>query len=135
MEAASLGASRVVFVEQNRVCCRTIDENIRRISAKSGNNPETPLLEVLNDDAANAVHGLFRAKESFDIIFADPPFYKGLAEKILQCLGEYDILSNNSGLLVIQHFKKDPLPPKQGNLVLIKQNRYGDSVLSFYRYP
>jgi 16S rRNA G966 N2-methylase RsmD len=73
----------------------------------------------------------YEGKE-FDVIFLDPPYYEGLSKKTLQILSAYDILAPN-GLIVVQHFKKDNLPEAVGDLALFKQNRYGDTHLSFYK--
>jgi 16S rRNA G966 N2-methylase RsmD len=55
-----------------------------------------------------------------------------LTKKTLQMLGAYDILAPN-GLVVIEHFKRDSLPEAEGDLILLRQSRYGDTVLSFYK--
>jgi 16S rRNA G966 N2-methylase RsmD len=36
-------------------------------------------------------------------------------------------------MVVVQHFKKDALPDALGDLILLRQRKYGDTVLSFYR--
>ena len=54
------------------------------------------------------------------------------AKNTLQTLGAYDILAPN-GLVIAQHFKRDDLPKRTGNLALIKESRYGDTILSIYR--
>lgn len=132
LEAFSQNAKRVVFVEKDRNCSRIIEQNLEGIIFKE--LKEAFAAEVLTADAMDAVARLSKQAFKFDVIFADPPYYKGLPEKVLQSVEEYDILNPNSGFLVIQHFKKDPLPVRQGNLVLFKQSRYGDSVLSFYNH-
>jgi 16S rRNA (guanine966-N2)-methyltransferase len=133
LEAISHGAASVVFVEKDRNCSLIIDENVGHVVSRS--SPDGIKVTVLTADAMEGVERLSKQHRRFDIIFADPPYYKGLSEKILQSVVEYDILDNISGFLIIQHFKKDPLPSKQGNLVLFKQSRYGDSVLSFFNHP
>jgi 16S rRNA (guanine966-N2)-methyltransferase len=138
LEALSQGAQSLTFVEKDRNCSLIIEQNLKSIFSKAGNDPALPtdsrlLTTVLTDDSINAVAKLAKQTRRFDVIFADPPYYKGLSEKILQSLDEYDILTN-SGCLVIQHYKKDPLPAKQGNLVLFKQSKYGDSFLSFFNH-
>ena len=50
----------------------------------------------------------------------------------MQMLGAYDILAPN-GFVVVQHFKKEQLPKESGKLTLIKESRYGDTILSFYK--
>ena len=132
-EALSQGAGAAVFVEKDRNCSLIIEQNVKGLLSAAGNNSSPAT--VITDDAAAAVSRLARQARRFDIIFADPPYYKGLSEKILQTVDEYDILIHISGFLIIQHFKKDPLPAKQGNLVLFKQSSYGDTVLSFFTRP
>ncbi|MFA6384990.1 MAG: 16S rRNA (guanine(966)-N(2))-methyltransferase RsmD [Candidatus Omnitrophota bacterium] len=131
LEALSQGAKNVVFIEKDRAGIHAINGNIAVL--KRGTGVEG--IEIYQDDAMDAVAKLSKRSRIFDVIFADPPYYKGLSEKILQSLDEYDILNRLSGFLIIQHFKKDPLPAKQGNLVLFKQAKYGDTLLSFYNHP
>lgn len=54
-----------------------------------------------------------------------------VAKKTLQTLDSYDILSF-SGVILAQHYKKDLLPEKLENLTLLKQYKYGDTVLSLF---
>jgi 16S rRNA (guanine966-N2)-methyltransferase len=140
LEALSQGAASAVFVEKDRNCSIIIEQNIKSLVSKTGDDPSPAAglglkSTILTDDAAAAVSRLAKQARKFDLIFADPPYYRGLSEKILQTVDEYDILVHASGFMVIQHFKKDPLPSKQGNLVLFKQSSYGDTVLSFYTHP
>ena len=83
-------------------------------------------------EAGFAIEAFYKNKRKFDIIFLDPPYHKEISKKILQMLGAYDILARN-GFLVVQHFKKEELPKESGKLILIKESRYGDTLLSFYR--
>jgi 16S rRNA G966 N2-methylase RsmD len=139
-----------VFVENDRNCVRTIEENIRNLLLQASSHksqagglqpvacslrPEAcnmkPEASIIPKDAFEAIPMLAKNNRKFDLVFLDPPYYRGLAEKILQILQDYDILLA-SGLIGIQHFKKDVLPDKQGKLSLFKQTKYGDTILSFY---
>jgi 16S rRNA (guanine966-N2)-methyltransferase len=124
LEALSRGAGECVLVEYNSHCLWAIRKNL------SGLRQEA--YEVYPAQADQAIKNLCRQARSFDIIFFDPPYYRDLAKKTLQTLAAYDILSPN-GLVVIQHFKKDNLPVAAGDLTLLKQKIYGDTVLSLYR--
>ena len=141
LEALSLGASKVVFVEKNRVCIEKIKENIRIIG---------PLdYQIIKLDVDKALRQIDQNQEKFDIIFLDPPYAprsrnniascsgsreelsQSLAKKTLKTLSHYDIVSHY-GLIICQHFKKDNLPGVIDSLNLIKQSKYGDTLLSFY---
>jgi 16S rRNA (guanine(966)-N(2))-methyltransferase RsmD len=124
LEAASRGAGEVVFVEKDKRCAQVIKKNISVVSLSR--------CLVVSLDAIKAIQQLAKNKERFDIIFLDPPYYGGLAKKTLQTLWAYDILAPN-GFIIIQHFKKDNLPEALGDLALLKQAKYGDTLLSFYR--
>jgi len=137
-EAVSQGAKQVVFVENNSGCIKALKNNFTYLL------PTTYYLLPL--DVFMAIKKLSKDKKQFDIIFLDPPYYrpegrglasfgqshKDVSKKILQMLGVYDILAPN-GFVAIQHFKKEQLPKESGKLILVKESRYGDTVLSFYK--
>lgn len=124
IEAASRDAEEVVFVENNKNCVKIINDNFRSLGGLN--------YRVIGSDAFAAIKELCGQRRRFDIIFLDPPYYKDMAKKTLQTLSAYDILAP-VGFIIIQHFKKDILPEASGDLVLFRQARYGDSLLSFYR--
>jgi 16S rRNA (guanine(966)-N(2))-methyltransferase RsmD len=126
LEAASRGAKKVIFVEKDWECLRRIQE-VLSVIRLSG-------YPVIRSDAIEAIKKLAKKTEKFDIIFMDPPYYGDLAKKTLQSLEACDILAR-SGLIIVQHFKKDDLPETLGVLSLFRQSRYGDTILSFYRKP
>ena len=123
-EAISRGAAEIELVELDRGCQSTIEENIRALKLES--------CHLRMQETEEAIRDLFSRGKKFDVIFLDPPYYRGLSKKTLQTLSDYDILSGN-GLLVVQHFKKDELPDTLGVLSLFKRSRYGDTILSFYK--
>jgi 16S rRNA (guanine966-N2)-methyltransferase len=130
LEALSRGAGEVVFVESNRQCQQVLERTLA--SLKPGN------CFVFPAEAEAAVKSLKREKRQFDLIFLDPPYCKGKADtggspskKTLQTLSAYDILAPN-GFIVVQSFKKESLPHNEGDLIMFRQSRYGDTVLSFY---
>ncbi len=127
IEALSLGAQEVVFVEIQKQSSQAIEENIKSLGCQARS-------KVICQDVFRAMANFVQENRKFALIFLDPPYYKGLAEKMLQILGGYDILLP-SGYVIIQHFKKDFLPKKSGKLVLLRQEQYGDSLLSFYEVP
>jgi 16S rRNA (guanine(966)-N(2))-methyltransferase RsmD len=123
-EAASRGVAELVLVEYNRHCQLAINKNIESLKLKA--------CSLYPKEVSDAIKALHRDKRKFDIIFLDPPYYAGGAKKTLQTLEAYDILAS-AGFIVAQHFKKDNLPNKLGDLSLFRQARYGDTLLSFYK--
>jgi len=123
-EALSRGAAEAVLVEYDADCLLAIRKNIAGFKETA-----CSVYPAQVDRAIKEFHGKGRR---FEIIFSDPPYYRGLAKKTLQSLAAYDILTPN-GFLIIQHFKKDDLPVCAGDLTLFKQKSYGDTRLSFYK--
>ena len=130
LEAVSRGAVQVTFVERVFRSCEIIRENLILLSAGADEGGRVPC-EVMSGDAFAAVKLLARKGRKFDIIFADPPYGRELAKKILKTLGAYDIVSANC-VVVIQHEKREILPEAQGNLLRTEQRKYGSTVLSIY---
>jgi 16S rRNA (guanine(966)-N(2))-methyltransferase RsmD len=123
-EAISRGAREIIFVEKERRCQEEIKKNLSVLNFLSS--------QILGLDALEAIKRLSYQGKKFDIVFLDPPYYQGLSKKTLQKLEAYDILAPY-GFIIVQHFKKDCLPDSLGVLTLLKQPRYGDTVLSFYK--
>lgn len=71
LEACSRGAKEVAMVEANRDCLQAINRNIAALKARG--------CQLYALEADKAVKWLFKQGKKFDIIFLDPPYYKGLA--------------------------------------------------------
>jgi 16S rRNA G966 N2-methylase RsmD len=70
--------------------------------------------------------------DRFDIVFVDPPYHKDMAKKCLRYIDYYDILSP-IGLVVVEHFRTDSLETELDNLILVKEYKYGDTMISVFR--
>jgi len=139
-EALSRGVAQLTLVECNANSVLAIKRNIALLNAGG--------CKLYYLEAEKAVKLLSLDKKSFDIIFIDPPYYKGrvprhrprlmrsavepLAKKILQTLEGYDILAPD-GFIVIQHSKLELLPKDGLKFSLIKEAKYGDTWLSIFR--
>lgn len=125
IEALSRGAGEAAFVDSNKKCIKTIKENLNGLNIEYN-------YEVLQVDALRFIK-LCGAKElRFDLIFLDPPYHKGMAEKTLIELDNCDIITR-SGVVIAENFKKDKIPKSLNNFKLIRQNTYGDTLISFYK--
>ncbi|MBL7158571.1 MAG: 16S rRNA (guanine(966)-N(2))-methyltransferase RsmD [Candidatus Omnitrophica bacterium] len=125
IEALSRDAQSVVFVDNNIKCIRIIRENLSFVEEAP---QKTQLLKL---EAVKAIERLEKQIQAFDLVFLDPPYYKGLARNSLIKIGACDILKT-SGFVIAEHSKKDELPRETGVLRLFKEKRYGDTVVSFY---
>jgi 16S rRNA (guanine(966)-N(2))-methyltransferase RsmD len=125
IEALSWGASRVFFVEKESQFSKIIEENIANLKIDRG------LCPILTVDAEVAIQRFKAAKEKFELVFIDPPYYQELAKKTLQTLGAYDIVAKH-GFIIVQHHRSDKLSDKYGKFKLWRANKYSTTMLSFY---
>ena len=113
LEALSRGASEVVFVERARASLAAIRANIRRLKAEEE-------CRVVQGD----VFSFLRREPagSFDLALADPPYDRGLAQKLMELFIEMEFARE----LWVEHRSAEELPPLPGLL----QREYGDTTLS-----
>lgn len=126
IEALSRGANSATFVERYPLCLKTIEQNLDLL------NLVPPIASVVRSDVFKAIRGFAEKTRQFGIIIADPPYGMDHIRKLLIKLNEYDILKKPH-LLVIEHTIKDDIPQKEGNIILVKQYNYGDTILSILR--
>ena len=68
----------------------------------------------------------------FDLVFADPPYGKGLGTKALQALVQGEWI-NGGGIVVLEENEKAEVPEVAG-LTLIDERGYGETKVRFYRF-
>jgi 16S rRNA (guanine966-N2)-methyltransferase len=126
IEAASRGAADVVLVEKNKKIASVIQKNIESCGFKDQ-------CRLLNLDVENALRELNNKKRSFDIIFADPPYDKGLAEETIKLLNKYPIFAADVRIVIQHSVKEDFNAQIGGRLILQDQRKYGSNVLTFLK--
>lgn len=125
-EALSLGAERVLFVEEDKRRSRSIEAALDSLDL-------TDRGRVMALDVLTAIQKLSQGgTEPFDIIFLDPPYQKGLAEKALNLLSRSDTLADN-GFVILECGKREEFPQTLGNLNAVKTKLYGDTKIIFLR--
>ena len=126
IESISRGAQYVTFVENNFKCAQTIISNLTSLEVPGS------CYDIIKANALSIMPRLARAGNRFDLIFLDPPYYQDMAKKSLINIDTYDILTP-VGLVVVEHFRKDILASGLKTLVLDKERRYGDTMITTYR--
>src|SRR4030066_1317319 len=109
IEALSRGAEKAIFVEKRRQAIQLIQRNLAQLGLKDRS-------EILPKDVNRAIGILKQRGESFDVIFMDPPYEKGLIEKTLMKLNSHPIYCGNS-ILVIEHNRREPLPLTKESII------------------
>jgi len=126
IEALSRGAVHATFIDDDFRCVQTIRENLRSLTIPESN------YDIIRANALSVMPRLAKTKEKFDLIFADPPYYKGMAKKCLINIDSYDILSPIA-LVVIERFKKDALAADLKTVIIDKERQYGDTSVTIFR--
>ena len=132
LEALSQGARSVTFVDSNYRSVRTIESNLEIC----GFDRKHPQVQLIHLDARKALTRLSKRKAKFDLIYFDPPYASKIHESCVKQIAEAGLLSP-TGVLVIEHRKIQETDWTEAlmldELVLSRQERYGDTMLSFYR--
>ncbi len=125
IEALSRGAVDVVFVENDIKNIRIIKENLKITGLEEQ-------AELICKDVLNAIVILGMRKKQFDIIFLDPPYLKNYETGVLLAIASHGLLSPGGMVIVESNIKSRP-PGGAKNLKTIRQEKYGDTMLSFYQ--
>jgi RNA methyltransferase, RsmD family len=120
IEALSRGAKSAVFVDANPEAVRIVKANLAH----------TGLAQQASVAAGDYEQFLTYTRAVFDIVFIDPPYGRGLAEKALALAVAH--LSEN-GVAICEAARKDPLPEAAGRFSLIRRSNYGKTSLGIYR--
>lgn len=122
IEALSRGAKSAVFVDAGEPACRLIKENLKR----------TKLEMDAKVVRADYLEYLKRCRETFDIVFLDPPYAEVFLENALKKLTEIDILESG-GIIVAERPVGKDLPWDFPGFTRSKDYKYGNTLLTLYR--
>ena len=127
IEAASRGASRVVFVENEPQHLVLLRRNAALLDGVAS-------WELLASDVPLALHRLAAASAPFDLVFVDPPYASQLGSDTLCAIAaEADGLLGPGATVVIETDGRRPPPDDAGPLRCVDRRRYGPTGLSLYR--
>jgi len=116
----------VIFVEINKKTLHIIEENLRATSFVEKSR-------LIRGEVTAVLSRLGHENKLFNIIFLDPPYLKDYEVSTLTGIIRYRLLEAD-GMVVVESSKGRHLPRKIEELILVRQEKYGDTLLSFYRY-
>lgn len=126
LECWSRGAEHIVFTDMSRESLRLVQSNIAKCRAEN----ET---ETLLGDAVQLIDRLYKKGARFDFVFADPPYNKGLVQKVIAALAQSPLL-NDGGYLVAEYSAHDDIGTLPENFELVRCETYGETKISFIRF-
>lgn len=128
IEALSRGAPGAVFVERDQATARVLVRNLERAGLPGGRVVRRDAIAFLRD-------GRTASDAPFGAALVDPPY--GEMEGLATCL---ELLGDESlawlrpwAMVAAKHFWRDTTPERSGGLELVRQRRFGETVLSYYR--
>ncbi len=125
LEAISRGALSATFVDDGPWAQKIIEKNLASLEICSQG-------KILPMEMLTAIRKLEKQKQSFALIFVDPPFMKGLVKKTLMRLDASNIVLPFAQV-VVGHMWREELPNAElKNLKWIRTKRIGQACLSFF---
>ena len=126
IEALSRGAARAVFVEKDGGATQVIVENLRRARlSAAGTVVRRDVASWLADPAGAAASG------PFDVVVMDPPYAD--TDALLHALELVGPHLASQGVVVAKHFWRDAPAAVAGLLASVRERRFGETALTFYR--
>ena len=122
IEALIRGAKSAVFVDASDAACKLIKENLKRTKLEND-------AKVVRSDY---MEYLRRCRETFDVIFLDPPYAEVFLENSLNCITEIDILQTN-GIIVTERPLEKELSWDIPGYTRSKDYKYGNTLITLYR--
>ena len=122
LEALSRGAASFTFFEQQRQACKVLEGNLAKTRLEGG--------RVVNSEALGF---LKRDRSQYDLIFADPPYWKhyGDDDHLRDLLEPVAPRLKPEAWLIAEAFSKYEAPEVEG-LVLRERREYGSSSILLY---
>ena len=122
LEALSRGAKSAVFVDSRDDACKVVRENLAKTRLEG-------LGKVVRSDYLSYLHS---CRETFGLIFLDPPYAEVFLENSLKTISQIDILSDSGIIITERPFGKE-LPAIVPGLVRYRDYRYGKAAVTIYR--
>ncbi len=126
LEALSRGATSCVFVDEHRQAIAVTDENLKKAKLDGGRTVKADVFSFLQRDS-----------NTYDLILADPPYWKGygdidLVAKLLQLPTLPDRLSPKGHL--IAEISSNQATPAFEYFQLIDRREYGSSAILIFAH-
>lgn len=123
IEALSRGARFCLFVDDGAEARGLLRENVENLGL-------TGITKIFRRDATSL--GPVTPHEPFSLVFADPPYGKGLGEKALQSAVEGGWLAANALVVLEEAGAASPNPGE--DFELLDERTYGEIVIRLYHF-
>ncbi len=119
------GATHVDFVEIDRTRAAKIrQETVARNVSDKASTYQADAIKTLSRLAGN----------SYNIVFADPPYDMDPWEELFTGIRRHDLLEPDAWIIA-EHATRNQLPNNISGATAINRKRYGDSSITIYSFP
>lgn len=119
-EAISRGASSAILVELNKAAAQQLNDNKALLKASN--------IRVIQQNALNFLHS---NQQAYSLVFIDPPFRKGLAQKAAELLVEKGL--TDEALIYVEMEADDNLQIMPSHWQLLKEKVAGQVIYRLYQ--
>jgi 16S rRNA (guanine966-N2)-methyltransferase len=129
IEALSRGAARAVFVERDPAALRALQANLAALELRE------PAAEVRSADALLGLRTARERRETYDLLFVDPPYGDARAWEGKLSAALPPLLAP-AGRVVVESDRRMPLAldVRQEGLEVEQERRYGDTSITIHRH-
>lgn len=121
IEALSRGAEKADFVEINKRHLKIIEDNLNKAN----------LFEDAELYKSDVYDYLKKCQKQYDLIFMDPPYERGMSKKTIDLIIKHNLLKTEG--LIINEKSADEKTEEFEELSIIKNKKYGNSLLTIYK--
>jgi len=121
IEALSRGAESVDFVEQNRVACEVIRDNLKTTGYESRGRAHQSSVSSF----------IARVRQPYDFVIMDPPYADPEIAATIATLGS-SLAVEDGTILLIGHSPRVEFPEQVGTLHCLRRRCHGDSCFSIF---
>ena len=125
LEAISMGAKKVYFVDNNIKAIKTIKENILNFDIEKESI-------ILKNDYKKALNYFNINNIKFNIIFIDPPYESNYIIEALKKIEKYQLLEND-GIVVCESDTLEKIQYSE-KFTCIKNKKYGNKYIEILQY-
>lgn len=125
IEALSRGCSEAVFIDNHRDSAAIIRRNLAQLGFADCSR-------IVVKEAIAALQSLEGNHPPFQLVFLDPPYRLGLAERVLRHLAQSPLVTDAS-VVVAECAADEELPADFGLLREFDRRNYGDTTLVFFQ--
>jgi 16S rRNA (guanine966-N2)-methyltransferase len=123
IEALSIGATHCTFLDTQTEALAVIKKNLVNLNVTE----DTKLKNI------DAFSFLRLSDDCFDIIFLDPPQFKGLWNKALYAVAEKPSIVSTNGSIIVKFDPSEKQTVSLTDFVLVDERKYGKSMIQHFK--